>query len=259
MSNSKILAFTTSHGSRRFLKGLVPAMRAHAGCWFDWLICLGDPDPVLVEQGEALLRDPDGHGIQMLKVWPAENRGQHWSFKVALDLAREEGYEWIVRIDDDIQPHTKQWLRATGKDTRGNPKLGILDRLEFFQSVSADPEYRLIGGPRVLGLQQPLQPLATLEKGQKFRAEVVELLGGALRVHNVHYLRDFTPDLYAPVGRQDPQQLDVYNQKHLGMFVRFPDIRIWHATTENEKQDTPELAEQRALSHVWPWLETTEV
>ena len=95
MSADRILAFTCSHGDRRFLPSTVPAMRATAGCWFDWVVVLGEPSPTAKAAAEALLKDPEGTGIQYLKTWP-ENRGQHHAFAVALDLARKEKYDWLL-------------------------------------------------------------------------------------------------------------------------------------------------------------------
>lgn len=245
---SKILAYTITHQSRRFLPQVVPAARATAGLWFDWLVVLSDPDATLAEQADRLLHDPKGHGVQHLKSWPGENRGQHWGTKVALELARSGGYEWLLRIDDDIGFKTKNWLRK------------MLDRLIWLRAAVDDPTHRIVAAPKVIGLNNPLHPIGVIElPGQDFPCEVMDVLGGACRLHPTALLDDFVPDLYAPVGRTDPEQLARHligkpGQPSRGMQVRFPDIRVVHRTTQIEEQDTPQMRLVRRMSKGWCWL-----
>ena len=256
----KVLAFTTTYGTRNYLSTLVPDARATSGCWFDWLVVLGDPSPDLLSTATTLLNDPSHTGIQFLKTFP-ENRGQHWATKAALDLAREKHYDWLLRIDDDITFKTKGWLRGPlTPDTRGRPRMGMLDRAEWLKVSAGDPEFRFIYGPMVNGLKYPIPPIATLEKdGQPFRAQMVELLGGALRLHSMKMLWDYEPDLYAPRGRSDPQSLKSFIQNRQAAFIRFPDIRVNHPTEDLEACDSPDQAQIRDMSKVWPFLESPEV
>ena len=99
----KVLAFTTTYGTRNYLSTLVPDARATSGCWFDWLVVLGDPSPDLLSTATTLLNDPSHTGIQFLKTFP-ENRGQHWATKAALDLAREKHYPRYRRDHVTWQP-----------------------------------------------------------------------------------------------------------------------------------------------------------
>lgn len=258
--HDRILAFTPTYGNRRHIRETIAAMRATAGTWVDWLVVAGAPSLDLANDLQALLHDPAGHGIQYLKIFP-ENRGQHWATRVALEIARANSYPWLLRIDDDIQPKTKGWLRGSLiPDVRGLPRTGMLDRLEWLREASGDPEFRLVASPRVVGLNSPLEPSAVLEKpGQAFRAEMMPILGGACRLHPLRLLDGFEPDIYAPRGRTDPEQLGQHLLSRQGIYVRFPDITVRHPTDELESRDTLEESEQRQQGKVWPWLESSEV
>jgi len=253
---SKILAFTVTHGARRFLPKLVPDMRGAAGAWFDWLVVLSGADAEQHAAAQALLNDPDRKGIQHLLSWE-ENRGQHWAFDAALRLAREQGYEWLIRIDDDIRSKTKGWLRAMHPG-----RYGMLDRLEWLRVNSGDMLYRVVAAPRVVGLRNPIRVIESLnipDTDQPFRAELVPILGGALRIHNVDYFRDFKAEFYSARGRRDPEAVGRYVQTKVGLLVRFPDISIVHPTDELEGQETEEEKRARAMGHYWPWLETEKI
>ena len=123
-----VLAFTVSYGDREFLRETVPALRASAGCWFDWAVFLGAPSPRLREDAEGLLHHPERTGIQYLLSWP-ENRGQHHGTAEALKIAREMGYKWFLRLDDDVTPKTKKWLKK------------MLERLVELKKRSGDEHY----------------------------------------------------------------------------------------------------------------------
>lgn len=238
---SDVLAYTVSYGHRNHLQRTVSLMRGAAGMWMDWSVWLGNPSKESQCTAEALLADPQRLGIQYLTVWP-DNRGQHHATAEALKIAREAGYKWLLRIDDDVTPKTKKFL------------VKMIERLEEMKKVTEDEHYRLIAAPKVLGLKNPLRPVGTMMKGQRFTIDIMEKLGGAVRLHNVEYLKKFSPDLYDPVGRGDPEQLSVYCEKYAGFLVRFPDIRVTHNTQELESADTPEQAHSRKMGHFWPFL-----
>lgn len=245
---SDILCFTVSYGNRSGLRELILAARGTAGVWFDWYVCLGKPSIELQQIGRGLLHEPDGTGIQHLHVWEA-NKGQHFAFKEALDFARENGYKWILRLDDDIQFRSRNWLKK------------MIDYLEELKALAHNDEqkgdsfYRFIASPKVVGLKNPLQPEGEIILGQKFPAEIMPILGGACRLHPVELLANYEPPLYDPIGRGDPQALARYLSGTVGgHFVRFPSLRVVHRTAELEAKDGPEEALQRKMSKYWPHL-----
>ena len=239
---SDILAYTCSHGSRDFLSASVPALRGTAGVWFDWSVYLGNPSDALRADAESLLHDERRLGIQHLTVWP-ENRGQHWATSAALRMARELGYPWLLRLDDDITPKTQRWLKK------------MLARLEKLKEITGDKYHRLVCGPRIMGLNNPIPAQGVIEKQQGFPVEVVPVLGGACRLHPVSLLENYEPSLYAPIGRGDPQSIAAYLADTMGgMAVRFPDIRMRHPTDELEAQDGEDGALVRKMARYYPYL-----
>ena len=239
---SDVLAYTVTFGDRPYLSKLVPAMRAHAGMWFDWAVFVGAPSSALLEEARALVNHPQQRGIQFLMGW-SENRGQHHATKKALEFAKEHGYKWLVRIDDDVKPKTKRFLKH------------MIDRLEQLKAASGDPLYRLVASPKVVGLENRLTPIDAIRiPGLKFDTEVMEFLGGAFRVHNVEFFSDYKPPLYAPIGRGDPGSIMEYVTGHEGLLVRFPDIRVVHRTKEIEADDTEADKLRRTMSSYWPYL-----
>ena len=243
---SDVLAYTISHGDRRYLERTIPLIRSTAGCWFDWAVWLGAPSPNLERIAQESLDDPRKTGIQRLVMWK-ENRGQHHATNEAMQLAKTTGYKWILRLDDDIIPKTKRFL------------LKMVERLGELKNLSEDPVHRIIAAPKIVGLRNPLSPIGAIMKGQKFSVEIMDILGGACRLHPVDFLGDYIAPIYDPIGRGDPQSIVEYTHQMNGLLVRFPDIRIVHRTSELEGSESDSLKHQRVMSHVWPWLESPTV
>ena len=238
---SDVLAYTVSYGNRSFLGKTVPAMRGTAGQWFDWVVYLGNPEPSLHADASCLLEDASHLGIQFLVEWP-ENRGQHHATAQAFAWARECGYKWLVRIDDDIKPRTKRWLKR------------MVTQLETLRKLAGDDHDRIVAAPKIVGLQHPLTPVGTLDVGQNFPVDTMEILGGGCRIHPVDFFEGFEPDIYAPLGRKDPQQIAHHTLKNKGVLVRFPNIRVEHHTTRLEAEDDEHAKHARNMGHYWCYL-----
>lgn len=243
MTPPRILAWTPTYGSRKGLLQLVRAARSTAGIPFDWIVTQGAPAPAQADSAQRLL---DNNEITNLVVW-RENRGQHHGMVAALKMAREEGYTHLLRLDDDVTPNTRDWLRL------------FVEREEWLIGAWAgggeDVAGKLVIGPRLLGLIRPPQPYGVVNlPGQKFRCEMMEVMGGACRLHPVSLFTGWTPDLYAPLGRKDPEQVRDLVTERGGLELRFPDVKFSHQTKELEAQDSPEEAITRRMGRVWCWL-----
>lgn len=236
--STKILAYTPTHGSKPKLASFVREIRGSAGCWFDWAIYGGALAPETKESAEALLKA--GDGIQYFGCWP-ENRGQHWATRAALALAREKGYEWLLRIDDDIQPKTKRWLKQ------------MVEKLDELAKIHPEGEYKFVAAPRILKLRNPLKPRGKIEV-VPFAVDVMDILGGACRLAPVKLLDGWEPDIYSAVGRKDPEGIMFAVTQKEGLMIRFPDIRVIHDTAAIEGAETPEQTHTRKMGHHWPYL-----
>lgn len=238
---SDILAYTPTYGDRLNILATVPDLRGSAGCWFDWLVCAGAPSEPLRLAVDKLFEDSAKGGIQYLQVWE-ENRGQHHATSEALRLARAQGYNWLLRLDDDVLHKTKKWLKK------------MVERTQDLRRFAQDTEYRIVVGPRIIGLNNPPKIEGQVQVGQSFQASIVELLGGACRLHHIETLKGYAPDLYLPTGRGDPQSIAVQVQKVEGLLVQYPDIRMIHRTDHLEEEDSPTMKHRRKMSRYWPFL-----
>ncbi len=239
-TGSDILCFTTSYGDRRYLADLVPAMRGTAGVWFDWFIATGNPSRELSAICDNLMSDPRSMGTQYWLSWK-ENRGQHAATHEAIALAKKHNYKWLLRLDDDMRPKTKEWLKK------------MIARLEALKERTGDRYYRAIAAPKIVGLQNQLTPAGTLT-GHPFPVDVMHMLGGACRLHPMELIEEYSPSLYDPLGRGDPQALAAYMDKVGGLQLRFPDIKMLHPTRDLEADDSAEQAHARKMSKFWPAL-----
>jgi glycosyltransferase involved in cell wall biosynthesis len=213
----------------------------------------------------GLLNDPLGLGIQHLEIWE-ENRGQHHATNAALKLARELGYRWIVRIDDDLTPKTKKWLKKLVE--RGDELSDLCDGDRFVLC------------PTILKLIYPIQPQGVLTvpcecegKGCKicnhcgmvdaktrlgYDVEIIHLEGG-MRMHPVKLLDGYEAPVYSPIGRGDPQTIAAHVAGRGGALVRFRDIRIVHDTRKIVGEDSEYRSRARLMSLYWPFLEAKDV
>jgi len=234
-ATGRVLAFTVTHGDRPFLADTIRLARGTAG----YLVVLSGVSARQHAVAKAALEAEAG--IQHLVAWP-ENRGQHHAFAEALALARQGGYRWLLRLDDDVRFKTKRWLKKLIQQT--------LD----LRARAGDPVDRLVVAPKVIGLRNQPKIRAVLEKGQPYQAQLMELLGGVCRLHPVRLLDGFEPPLDEAIGRGDPEAIAIWCRRVGGLLVRFPNIRVVHRTDDLEAKDSPEAAHVRRMGWYWPWI-----
>jgi len=185
-----------------------------------------------------------GTGLQKLCTFD-RNVGQHYATAFALRYAREQGYKWILRLDDDVEPKSRHWLS------------NMIQRVEKLRELSGDDAYRLIAGPKVIGLINPIHPIGAMQLNQTFPVDIMPILGGVCRLHPVDFLNKYEPPLIAPKGRRDPESIAAYASRNEGILIRFPDIRVIHNTLELEGTENPETAHQRKMAKYWPHIPPT--
>jgi hypothetical protein len=251
----KVLIYTITHGSRRHLNRLICSFTPILGYsnW-EWLVILSGADSEQIETASKLNNQGK---IHYLVNWE-ENRGQHHANKLAIDLAIQGNFPWILRIDDDVSYSSVgilgkmlsrlEWLRRASKKRADEAGLAWVD------------EHKLVAAPRIVGLRNPLPVHGLIQNpGQIFPCESMHILGGAFRLSPVSILQGFDIDIYAPLGRKDPEQLWDHVISRQGMFVRFPDLTVRHHTDTLEAEETPQQVHARIMGMYWPFLESAEV
>lgn len=233
----KILAFTPTHGRLRKFPQTYKQARGKAGIWFDWAVFAGSVQPDYAEYLQSLVAP---EGLQHLTIWP-ENRGQHHAWTEALELARKGEYDFILRIDDDIEFKTERWLKK------------MVERLYDLKKRGEDKTLRFVAVPKILRLKNPIPAMGVIEKDQPYPAEVLEVTGGGVRLVPLHLLDGYAPDTKLPLRRGEPQDLHTWLVDK-AMFLRFPDIRVIHDTAVNEADQTPEEALVHRMGVYWPYL-----
>jgi glycosyltransferase involved in cell wall biosynthesis len=250
---SDVLAYTVTYGDRPFLTRCVDGMRGSAGMWFDWMVCVGRGSKALVKEASSLLHRPDGSGIQYLQTW-TENRGQHHGTNAAMEVARDRGYKWILRIDDDVEFKTKRWLKRM---LQRNAELKRLINVDLEKEDKINKIFVLC--PTILRLKDPVKHVGVMEKGQSYDVEIIPYSSGCVRLMPMDLMKDYTAPIYNPAGRGDPASVADHINDRGGVHLRFRDIRVIHDTVEIEKADSDYGAIQRTMSHYWPFLEAKDV
>lgn len=124
------------------------------------------------------------------EVWDNRemNLGQHVPFNFYLDKAFREGYDYLLRIDDDIEWQTQRWLAK------------MLDAAE-----KLGPTFIL--SPTIKGLNHPpemSQPVSVSGVDVRFLPDAI---GGAVRLHPVETLVNaptpYVSDVRQPLGAGD--------------------------------------------------------
>ncbi len=173
--------------------------------------------------------------------WP-ENVGQHVIMNSMITKADEEGYDLLLRIDDDIKFLTKRWL---AKMVEASGKLGE----DFILS------------PTVQGLIHPPPTTDKVEKhGVTFKL-ATEVMGGACRLHHIEALKtpgyEYVSDVRKPLGFGDAtgigewcagsvQKEDVSNK----WMAYLSHVRVKHSTSKMMKDDEEYYKEHDLFQHI---------
>lgn len=172
------------------------------------------------------------------KGWD-ENVGQHVVMNYMLNLAKEEGYEYLLRLDDDCKFLTKRWLV---KLVEAAEKLG--------------PAF--IIAPTVHGLKHPPErsDIATVS-GVEVRF-LIEAIGGVCRLHNVASLTDesypYVADVRGPLGFGDATGIARWCQNspqdNKKWMVYLNQVRVKHSTLKQEEEDEEYFKQHDLFQHL---------
>lgn len=182
---SHVLAYTTTRATtpqrRALLEATIREGRIKADHDFEWSVWDYSQDVTtraLLTQlfDEHLISHPH-HGA---------NEGQHVAFNHHLRLAHQQGYEYLLRVDDDVEWMSQRWL---AKMMDAATKLG--------------PQFIL--SPTIKGLLYPPEMSQVVDvQGVPCRF-LTQAIGGACRLHHAPTMveRGYVSDVRLPMGFGD--------------------------------------------------------
>jgi len=157
-----------------------------------------------------------------------ENTGQHIPTNDAIKVADEGGYDYLLRVDDDVKFMTKGWLDKLVK---------VADKI--------GPDF--IISPLIRGLLNPPPQTDTVEvRGVKLRF-LERAIGGICRLHSVDALCDpeypYTADVRLPMGFGDATGIGEWCREAVekkGMkrwMVYVEQVRVKHRLGTSKQRD----------------------
>ena len=169
------------------------------------------------------------------------NVGQHVALTRILEIARAGSYDFIVRIDDDVEWKTKRWLSKL---------LRVEHAIKVYSGKWA------VLAPRVLGLINPVETvnivMPDVVKGgdAKVYLGAAHTVGGVCRLHHISFFEDYVPDCRRALGGGDATTIAAHAQTtHIPIFVAFA-VSIGHHTLAKEKADPATAALHGVLQRV---------
>ena len=242
--NSRILCYTISRAStaeraKLFLSTLTQG-RDTAGCDFDWEVHGNS------HLASSIAESTLAAGVIQRHVPHAWNVGQHPPTNAAIKRALDEGYDYLLRVDDDVEWLTKRWL---------------IKLIEAEQALSTEG-HKFILSPTVHGLRNPPKTADPVEvAGMTLKFIEEGALGGICRLHPVACFREhpYESDVRLPMGLGDASGIGKWATEHCYFMAYLGHIRVRHAkgTAGQEAQDPQHFDDHTLLQHLpyvpsWP-------
>jgi hypothetical protein len=170
------------------------------------------------------------------------NEGQHPPSNRAIAKAIDEGYDYVLRIDDDVEWLSKRWL---AKLVEASHKLGD----------------KMVLSPLVKGLRwQPPQSQSIQIEGVPIRI-IDGPIGGICRFTPVELLKSkpYVSDVRWPMGGGDAMGFGKWaiESKPLYYLAYCQHIRIRHAkSTDGQEKDDPQHFDDHDLFQHVPYIPT---
>lgn len=236
MSDAKVFAYTITRANTpsraRLLNSTLTVGRDTADHPFFWRVYVNGRDTLAQNITEAAFatRVVDGYEIY------DHNCGQHIPTNDAITRALDEGYDYLLRIDDDVEWQSKRWLA----------KLIEASRL---------CDDAMVLSPVVRGLRwQPQQSQVIYVKDIPLKM-VEGPLGGICRLTPTSLLRTkpYVSDVRLPMGGGDAAGVGNWAMKGdpLVYLAYCQHIRVRHAksTDQQERDDPKHFADHGIFQH----------
>lgn len=184
------------------------------------------------------------------EVWDNRemNLGQHVPFNFYLDKANREGYDYLLRIDDDIEWMTQRWL---------------VKMLDAAQALG--PQF--IISPTIKGLNHPPEMSQIVKVSGVDVRFLTEAIGGAVRLHPVETLVNapipYVSDVRQPLGAGDATGIVKWAKEMTTLHgwpvycVWLAGVRVKHGTSQQVKDDPEYHKDHKVFQHIplipeWP-------
>lgn len=250
----RVLVYTASRASgaqqvKRAFDSLHDGQKK-TGASHDWLLWCNSPDTWTASELGWM-------GLRHRYNDATENVGQHIPLRWILDYARcaDPGkhedlmmrpcpggesctprYDFIVRVDDDLEWVTTDWLRKL---------LDAERRLFAFSKKLA------VVSANVLGLINEIQKIPLKVEGMPIYA--AGITGGACRLHHLSFFEGYEPDCRRAMGAGDATTIAQHAEEtHIPIFI-LPSVRVRHDTQKHIDRD-PVYAEEHEMLQRMPYV-----
>jgi glycosyltransferase involved in cell wall biosynthesis len=235
----RVLAYTITRADTpqraRLLLDTVTHGVDQAGHKFDWHIFVNG-DCLASDIALSTCRTGLTSGVMGFPT----NRGQHPPTNLAIKMAIEGDYDYLVRIDDDVEWETKRWLAK------------LLEVSDAFDD-------RAIVAPHVRGLKFPVQTSEeTFYTASGLPCKLAfDALGGICRLHPTLLLKEFPyhADTRQPMGFGDATGVARWASQNMIPMVVSQSIKIKHAkTTKGQEAEDAGHFSTHSLFQRYPWV-----
>ena len=190
------------------------ALRQMAGIDFDFYVADNGSSKVV----KSYLRHEKAAGhIHYLQLFD-ENVGQNIAANHLLD--QMEGYDWVLRWDNDAMPRTRRFLKKlvrAGERLRASGAVCVLS-------------------PRISRLKHPPEKMAA-GNDIGFEYEVVNILGGICRLHPAAVFDEWRFSQFAPLGFGEATEMAQLCDGAEIPMLRIPHLEVEHLHGEDGQID----------------------
>lgn len=245
MASGKVLVYTVSRAStsQQVERAFNSLLKGQRTCGLK-----GGYDWVLYANSSKMLEASKLLWLNGPVMGSGENAGQHVALQEILAYAKANDYKFIVKVDDDLEWQTPKWLYKL---------LRVQSALKRFgDKISNDTGKWCVLAPRVKGLSNPIPALTSIKVPTDVGAiplHVVNILGGACRLHHISFFDDYVVDVRRALGAGgDTSIAEHASAIGIPMFVSYW-VSVRHQTAAMEEAD-PAYFRQHAIFQRLPFI-----
>ena len=186
------------------------ALREWAGMDFDLYVA----DNASGKATERYLKEEAKNGNIHTLVRNDENIGQNLAANHLLD--QMEGYDWVLRWDNDAMPRTRRFLKKLVRIAERCGEYGVLPILT----------------PKITKLLNEPPTIRMIDLEEK-ELEQVQIAGGICRLHSARLFDDWRFSRFGPLGFGEAAEMAQFAKKAGIPILRVPHIKVEHTHGED--------------------------